>query len=83
MRSAGNGNFEALAKLYGAHKTAKELVSVLTELAAREPESIPIRLQLAKLHREADRQADAEQWARETLSLMCRTRKRGRFSLPR
>ena len=57
---------EALAKIYAATKSDK-LAGVLAELAARSPDSLPVRLQLAKLHRDASRHADAEVWAREAL----------------
>jgi tetratricopeptide (TPR) repeat protein len=58
---------DILAKLYTANKNSEKLAGVLADLAARTPDNLAVRLQLAKLHRDANRHADTEQWAREAL----------------
>ena len=58
---------ESLAKLYLATNKPEKLVSVLADLAARVPDDLGIRLRLAKLHRDAGRHAETEQWSREAL----------------
>ena len=56
---------ELLAKHYSAKPD--KLAGVLADLAARLPDDLRVRLQLAKLHAAAGRHAEAEQWAREVL----------------
>jgi tetratricopeptide (TPR) repeat protein len=57
---------DALAKLYAATKSDRQ-AEVLADLAARLPDNLAVRLQLAKLHAAAGRHTDAERWAREAL----------------
>jgi cytochrome c-type biogenesis protein CcmH/NrfG len=61
-----NDVLETLAKLY-AKTPGEKLTSVLSELAARTPDAVPVRLLLAKLSKEAGKQAEVERWAREAL----------------
>lgn len=56
-----------LARIYGSLKKNPELISVLTEMAARDPDDIPARVKLARLHLTAGKPADAERFAREVL----------------
>lgn len=62
------GNWlEQLSQIYGETKQSPELISVLTELAAQDPDTLPVRLKLAKLYRESKRFPETEHWAREVL----------------
>jgi cellulose synthase operon protein C len=58
---------DTLAKLYAMLKKDDALANVLADLAARNPDELDIPLRLAKLHRDAGRDAMAETWAREAL----------------
>jgi tetratricopeptide (TPR) repeat protein len=58
---------EVLARLYAAKSNTETLTEVLAAIAARQTDNLPVRLQLAKLHRDAGRHAEAEAWAREAL----------------
>ena len=56
---------ESLAKLYAATKSDRQ-ADILADLAARVPDNLGVRLQLAKLHAAAGRHAEAERWSRES-----------------
>jgi tetratricopeptide (TPR) repeat protein len=58
---------DALAKIYAAKKAPEKLAPVLAEVAARSPDNPAVRLQLARLHREAGAHPQVEHWAREAL----------------
>lgn len=56
-----------LVKIYTAEKKTELLAGVLAEAAARTPDDLEVMLMLAKIHRDAGRQDQAERYAREAL----------------
>ena len=56
-----------LARIYNTLGKNPELIAVLTEMAARDPDDVPVRLKLAKIAAEAGKHAEAERFAREVL----------------
>jgi len=62
------GNWlEQLSQIYGETKQMPELLSVLADLAGQDPDILPVRLKLAKIHHEMKRFAEAEHWSRDVL----------------
>ena len=55
-----------LARLYASLKKDAELISVLVEMAGRDPDDLAVRVKLARLHLK-DKPAIAERFARESL----------------
>ncbi len=63
-----DGNWlELLSQVYAETKRPAELMSVLADVAARDPDDLAVRLKLAKLHHDAKRFPESERWAREVL----------------
>ena len=56
-----------LARIYNTNGKDAELVSVLSEMAARDPDDIAVRLKLSKLAATAGKHAEAERFARAVL----------------
>lgn len=58
---------ETLEKLYAAANRPLPHAEVLAELAARQPDNLAVRLQLARLHQANGSPEKTEYWAREAL----------------
>jgi tetratricopeptide (TPR) repeat protein len=58
---------DQLARIYAATDMKSELASVLGEIAAKDPDDLPVRLKLARAHAELGQHAAAEKAARDAL----------------
>jgi predicted Zn-dependent protease len=58
---------EQLARIYATTDQKPELASVLSEIAAKDPDDLAVRLKLARTHAESGKHAEAERAASDAL----------------